>query len=184
MTLKQSIHKNPYEKQMQRNNPTFASSLPNFSREEFPPLSRNKVPQKNILDEISFKKYMTVKHRDGTTKMTDLNIFEIEKGLKNILGKKNNYNVSPLRSGLLLIEVVREQDYKKLKETKKLGDIPVSITDHESLNSSKGVIYCDHETVKNMSNENIQKELAHQNVTEVYRIMKRNPEKKNSTKEK
>ena len=104
---------------MQRNNPTFASSLPNFSREEFPPLSRNKGPHKNLLEEISFKKYMTVKHKDGKTKMTDLNVFEIEKGLKNILGKKTSYNVSPLRSGLLLIEVVREQDHKKLKETKK-----------------------------------------------------------------
>ena len=163
---------------MKRSNPSFASSLPNFSGEDFPPLNRNKAPQRNILEEISFKKFLTIKHNDDTKKMTNMNVFEIEKGLQAILGKKSNHNVSPLRSGLLLIEVVREQDYKKLKETKKIGDIPVSISDHATLNSSKGVIYCDHETVKNMSNESIQAELKDQNVSEVYRIMKRNPDYK------
>ena len=154
----------------------YASSLPIRSREEFPPLTRNKVPERNLLDQFTFKKYVTVKHTDETKKMSDLNIFSIEKSLRSILGKKSPYKVSPLRSGLLLIEVVREPDYKKLKETNHLGDIPVSITDHDSLNTSKGIVYCDSKTIKNMSEKEILAEIADQNVSEVYRIKKRNPE--------
>ena len=162
----------------------YVNSLPSTSREDFPPLTRNKVPKRNLLEEISYKRYLVIKHNDEneTTKMTSLNIFSIEKSLRSLLGKRSTYNVSPLRSGLLLIEVVREQDYKTLKKTKKLGDYPVSIMDHNSLNTSKGIIYCDSETIQKMKDEEILAEIADQNVSEVYRIKKRNPDFKKPNK--
>ena len=52
-----------------------------------------------------------------------------------------------------------------------MGEVSVTVVEHQTLNTSKGFITCD--GIKGMTNEDIQKELASQNVKEVYRIMKR-----------
>ena len=67
--------------------------------------------------------------------------------------------------------------------TKKLDDIPVVIEEHTTLNTSKGVVYCDNKAVKDMTNEEIKKEMESQDVIEVYRIMRRKEKQKGKENE-
>ena len=153
-----------------RNPPhVFSQTLPNNFEEDFPQLSKDPLDYR----EKPFKRYLVIKHNDPNTKMSDLNPFDIDRKIKSVLGKKHTCKVNRLRSGLLLIEVDRKQDFDKLMKTKKLQDIPVVIEEHSTLNTSKGLIYCDNDSIKRMSNEEIKTEMENQNVTEVYRIMKR-----------
>ena len=105
--------------------------------------------------------------------MADLNPFEVGRKLKTVIGKKNQPKITTMRNGLLLIEVVHEHLYTKLKATKHLDDIPVIIKDHNTLNSSKGRIYCNNKEVRKMTDDDVKDELKNQNVTDVYRIKKR-----------
>ena len=146
--------------------PACNSPLPNYNEEEFPPL--NNEPK-----EIMFKRYVTVKHTDENIKMSDLNPFEVDRKLKMVLGKKHTCKVSTIRPGLLLIEVDRRPIYDKLLTTKKIGDIPVIVEEHQALNSSMGTIYCDNSEIKKMTPDQIKDELANQDVIKVHRMQKK-----------
>ena len=73
------------------------------------------------------------------------------------------------KAGLLLIEVDCKQYADNLLNTKNFHDIPVDITEHRTLNSSKGVIST--AVLDDMSNEEIRDELSDQGVKEVFRFM-------------
>ena len=73
------------------------------------------------------------------------------------------------KAGLLLIEVDRRQYAENLLNTEYFHDIPVSISEHRTLNSSKGVIYT--HVLDDMTNEEIKTQLKDKGVKEVYRIM-------------
>ena len=107
-------------------------------------------------------------------KLSKENPIVIEKALNAILGKKANYHAKPISSGLLLIEVDQKQTHDKLLQIQKLHNIPVSVSPHKTLNISKGTIYCDN--IGNMTEREILDELKDQDVTEVYRIKKRDGE--------
>ena len=130
------------------------------------PLQKNDKDTKN-----KFAKFLIMKHEDEHQKLTKLNPFVIEKALREILGKKTFYEMKPLSSGLLLIEVDQKQTHDKLLQVRKLRDIPVIVEPHATLNKSKGTIYCD--VINSMSDEQILEELKDQEVTEVHRIKKR-----------
>ena len=142
--------------------------LPNLSVGEFPPLK-----SKETAPELIYKRFINIKHSDENQKMTDLNPFDVDRKLKTVLGKKHSCKVSTTRSGLLLIEVDRRDLFDKLLKTTKIGDIPVVITENQTLNSSKGIVYCDNPEVKKMDDEQLLKEMKNQDVTHVYRIKKR-----------
>ena len=141
---------------------------PTFSEENYPHL--NKETKKK---EIIFKRFLTIKHADQRTNMTDLNPFMIEKNLKILLGKKTFYKVTKTRAGHLLIEVDRKEIVRKLLQTKHIGDIPVNITEHDNLNTCKGVIFCNNKEVQKMDDDEILNEMIDQDVKTVYRIEKR-----------
>ncbi|XP_030746550.1 uncharacterized protein LOC115875269 [Sitophilus oryzae] len=62
---------------------------------------------------------------------------------KNIIEKVPKYkNVSKLRSGDLLIELLDPQHANKLFEINKIGNLECRVTSHPSLNNIKGVISC------------------------------------------
>ena len=146
--------------------------LPIFTREDFPQLTKDPL---NYMKE-PFKRYLVMKQKDPSIKMSSLSLFEVNKELKSVVGKKHSLEgkVTTLRSGLLLIEVDQKPIYDKLMKTTKLRTIEVVIEEHSGLNSSKGVIYCDNEAVKKMTNDEIKAELVDQGVTDVYRIIRRN----------
>ena len=118
-----------------------------------------------------FAKFLIMKHTDENRKLSKENPFMIDKALKDILGKKAHYDMKPLSSGLLLIEVDQKQTHDKLLQVKKIHDIPVIVQPHATLNKSKGTIYCD--VINGMTDEQILEELKDQEVTDVHRINKR-----------
>ena len=107
-------------------------------------------------------------------KLSKENPFKIDRDIKTIVGKKLYYEIKPLSSGLLLIEVDQKQTHDKMMQIRKVHDIPVSVSPHSFMNSSKGTIFCD--SISRMTNEEIKEELKDQDVTDVYRIQKRDGE--------
>ena len=96
-------------------------------------------------------------------------LFIIGKAIQGIVGEPKNVT-SLKKAGLLLVEVDKRHQAIALLKTKLLHDIQVEITPHRTLNSVKGVIFCDY--LEGMSNEEILKNLkeTNQRVKEVYRI--------------
>ena len=78
-------------------------------------------------------------------------------------------NVKPIKSDRILIEVETKQQCKNLLKTAKLlGYLPVKVSPHRTLNSSKFVIKC--EELDKMDEEEIKKELQPQGIIAVKRI--------------
>ena len=98
--------------------------------------------------------------------LTTLSPFAINKGIEGVVGTPKS--IKRLRSGDILVEVSRSTQANNLLKTKSLIDVPVQVTPHRSLNSSKGVIRCP--DIKNCSDEEILDNLASQHVTHLYRI--------------
>ena len=142
---------------------------PTFSEENYPHLKKD--PTKNV--ELIYKRFLTIKHGDDRTKMTDLDPFIIDDDLKLLLGKKTYYKVTKTRAGHLLIEIDRKDTLKKLMQTKNIGDIPVVITEHDQLNTCKGVIYCDNKEVQKKTDDELLARIQSDNVKAIYRIKKR-----------
>ena len=74
----------------------------------------------------------------GEKKVADLSVFVIHKALKGSVGETKS--VSKLRSGDLLVECKMEAQASNLGKISSFGGIPVAVTAHKSLNSSRGVI--------------------------------------------
>ncbi|KAJ8037613.1 hypothetical protein HOLleu_18472 [Holothuria leucospilota] len=102
---------------------------------------------------------------DGKS-LTTLSPFAINKGIEGVVGTPKS--IKRLRSGDILVEVSRSTQANNLLKTKSLVDVPVQVTPHRSLNSSKGVIRCP--DIKNCSDEEILDNLASQHVSHLYRI--------------
>ena len=123
-----------------------------------------------------FDRFLIISHKSPNERLSKKNPFFIDKALKDILGKKF-YQVKPMSSGNLLIEVDLKQSHEKLLTVRKLRDIPVTVKAHSSLNQCKGKVFCD--AMDDMTVDYIKDQLKDQNVTEVYRPEKRNGQKIN-----
>ncbi|GBN90266.1 hypothetical protein AVEN_140790-1 [Araneus ventricosus] len=77
-------------------------------------------------------------------------------------------SVRKLRSGDLLIEVKSRKQAQQIIKFKALATIPITVSAHTSLNSSKGVVTCGE--LFNVSVEDISNELKGEGVTHVRRI--------------
>ncbi|GBO44947.1 hypothetical protein AVEN_100298-1 [Araneus ventricosus] len=73
-----------------------------------------------------------------------------------------------LRSGDLLVEVHSRKQSQQIVKLKTFSNIPITVSPHASLNSSKGVITCGE--LLNVPTEEILKELQGQGVSHVRRI--------------
>ncbi|GBO40287.1 hypothetical protein AVEN_190981-1 [Araneus ventricosus] len=85
-----------------------------------------------------------------------------------------------LRSGDLLIEVVTRKQAEQIIKLKSLDNIPVAVSAHATLNSSKGVVSCGE--LLNVPIEEILKGFQPQGVTQVHRIKIRKNEQLIDTK--
>ena len=111
------------------NKTSYASSLPTRSLEEFPSLGKPSDPQK--LEEFLFKRFLKIKSCDPKKNVSDVSPFVIERDLKQQLGKKySSCKINRTRSGLLLVEVVQQQAFERLKQIKKIGDLVVKVEEH------------------------------------------------------
>ena len=120
------------------------------------------------LDEDNWPRFLIIRSLSEKP-ILKLSIFIISKAIQGNIGEAKN--VTPLKkAGLLLIEVDKKHHAENLLKTELLHDIPVEITPHRTLNSVKGVIFCDYleheddnEILENLKETN-------QKVTDIHRI--------------
>ena len=94
----------------------------------------------------------------------DLNAFVLKKAIDGMADAELD-NVKPMKSGRVFIEVETKQQCKNLLKTSKpLGYLPVKVSPHRTLNSSKFVIKC--EELDKMEEE-IKKELQPEGIIAV-----------------
>jgi hypothetical protein len=102
-----------------------------------------------------------------------LSPFAIQKGLIGLAGEPKS--VKKLRNGSLLIECLTEAHSKCLLKSTVLCNVPINVTPHSSLNTSKGVIRS--RDLEGVEDEEICENLSSQDVTSVKRIkIRRNNE--------
>ena len=92
------------------------------------------------------------------------------------MGINHKCKIEPQRSGHLLIEADQKQSADKLLQMKTIHKTQITVEKHRTLNISKGIFHCEY--LQDMTNEDICNELQNQNVTEVYRIQKREGDNK------
>ena len=102
-------------------------------------------------------RFLTMEAADQNVPL-DLNSFVLTKAIDGMANAELD-NVKPMKSGRVFIEVETRQQCKNLlKTTKLLGYLPVKVSPHRTLNSSKFVIKC--EELDKMDEEEIKKELS------------------------
>lgn len=109
---------------------------------------------------------------DSTNQVKPLaayNVFQIGRGIKHICREYTEIN--ELRSGDLMIKANNLKAAKKFISAKFIDIVPVKIVPHTTLNSSQGLVFCD--KIKNISEEDILKDLSEFNVIGVRKFMKK-----------
>ncbi|GBM53263.1 hypothetical protein AVEN_128428-1 [Araneus ventricosus] len=92
--------------------------------------------------------------------------FLVERAITGSIGDVKS--TKKLRSGDLLVEVHSRKQSEQIVKLKTFSNIPITVSPHASLNSSKGVITCGE--LLNVTTEKILKELQGQGVSHVRRI--------------
>ncbi|GBM80905.1 hypothetical protein AVEN_245608-1 [Araneus ventricosus] len=143
---------------------------------EFPPLSYGqKKPgpfsgQQNASSSSTFTNFPTfflVKGSSTSNKnFHTVSPFLVEKAIIATVGEVKT--TKKLRSGDLLVEVHSRKQSQQIVKLKTFSNIPITVSPHASLNSSKGVITCGE--LLNVPTEEILKELQGQGVSHVRRI--------------
>ena len=109
-------------------------------------------------------RFFVIKRSDSDFSKTSP--FLIQKSIQSIVGEPKN--IKKLRSGELLIELQNNSQALTLKKCTSLSNIPVTVSAHRSLNSSKGVI--SEPDLQYVPESEILENLKDQNVTDVHRI--------------
>ncbi|GBM81231.1 hypothetical protein AVEN_236441-1 [Araneus ventricosus] len=115
----------------------------------------------------NFPTYFLIK-RNSTNNETfhSVSPFLVEKAITSHIGEVKS--TKKLRSGDLLVEILSRKQSEQIMKIKAFSDISVTVSPHESLNSSKGVISCGE--LLNVPLESILKDLQSQGVSHVRRI--------------
>ena len=116
----------------------------------------------------NWPRFLVIKSRDDKSILKH-NLFIIAKAIEGIAGKPKETKALT-KAGLLLIEVDKKHYATNLLKATLLHDIPVEITAHRWLNSSKGVITC--HNIDGVDDDEIKKNLkeSDQNVQDVFRL--------------
>ena len=114
----------------------------------------------------TFAKFLIVESTNKEKPITSLSPFVIEKQIESMIGTPKT--VKKLKNGTLLIETTRKKQTEILLKCNRFFNLPVEVTPHKSLNSSKGIIR--DRNLKGESDENILEYLAPQGVTAVKRF--------------
>ncbi|XP_048240225.1 uncharacterized protein LOC125373269 [Haliotis rufescens] len=121
----------------------------------------------------NWPRFLVISTLDGTP--LKLNPFAVEKAVQGIAGDVED--AKRLRSGCLLIKCRRHKQAICLLSIKSLANVPVVVSPHRSLNSSKGIVRDRGRFLADMTEDEILEELHNQNVISVKRFSsKRNGE--------
>ena len=113
----------------------------------------------------NYPKFLTIKSLEDKP-ITSLSPFIIEKQIESIIGTPKT--VKKLKNQTLLIETTRKTQTESLLKITQFFNIKVSVSEHKSLNSSKGIIK--DRTLKGETEEDILDYLKPQGVTAVKRF--------------
>ena len=92
-------------------------------------------------DDNQWPRFLIMEAADQNVPLNS-NVFVLKKAIDGMANAELD-NVKPMKSGRVFIEVETKQQCKNLlKTTKLLGYLPVKVSPHRTLNSSKCVIKC------------------------------------------
>ena len=121
----------------------------------------------------TFARFMIIKSTNPEKPITSLSPFVIEKQIEAQIGTAKS--VKKLKNQNLLVETTRKAQTENLKKLTSFFGVPVEVTEHTTLNSSKGIIR--NPILKNETEDNIIDYLRPQGVTHVKRFkIKKNQE--------
>ena len=114
----------------------------------------------------NFARYLIIESKNKEKPVTSLSPFVIEKQIESMIGTAKS--VKKLKNGTLLVETTRKTQTENLKKQTSFFGVPVEVTEHKSLNSSKGIIR--NPILRSETEENILEYLKPQGVTHVKRF--------------
>ena len=114
----------------------------------------------------NFARYLIIESKNKEKPVTSLSPFVIEKQIESMIGTAKS--VKKLKNGTLLVETTRKSQTENLKKQTSFFGVPVEVTEHKSLNSSKGIIR--NPILRAETEENILEYLKPQGVTHVKRF--------------
>ena len=86
----------------------------------------------------NFARFLIIKSEDCEKPITSLSPFVIEKQIEAIIGIPKS--VKKLKNKTLLLETNRKSQTENLLKTTTFFNLPVTVSEHNTLNSSKGII--------------------------------------------
>ena len=118
-------------------------------------------------DDNQWPRFLIMEAADQNVPLNS-NAFVLKKAIDGMANAELD-NVKPMKSGRVFIEVETKQQCKNLlMTTNLLGYLPVKVSPHRTLNSSKFVIKC--EELDKMEEDEIKKELQPQGIIAVKRM--------------
>ena len=114
----------------------------------------------------NFAKFLVIKSNDSEKPITSLSPFVIEKQIESTIGTPKS--VKKLKNQTLLVETSRKTQTENLLKMKTFFNLPVTVSEHHTLNSSKGIIR--DRALKGETEENIKEYLKDQGVIAVKRF--------------
>ena len=108
----------------------------------------------------NFPKFLVISSKEEK-QVTSLSPFIIEKQIESLIGTPKN--AKKLKNGTLLVETNRKTQSENLLKNTKFFNLNVTVTEHKTLNSCKGIIR--DRMLKNETDENITEYLKQQGVT-------------------
>ncbi|XP_055701739.1 uncharacterized protein LOC129801010 [Phlebotomus papatasi] len=147
-----------------------------LSPNDFPPIQNNQKKgffdmYNDEIERIARAQRYLVMKRDakGHEDMTAVSPFLIARTMRSY-GDVNN--MSRLKDGTLLVETKSKEQANRMMNIKRIGNFDISVTEHPTLNKSKGIIHC--WDLAYMDEQELLTELSSQMVTEIRQI-KRKP---------
>lgn len=126
----------------------------------------------------TFPRYHVIHCETAEKNARTISPFVVSKCLTTTLGP--GYQATRMASGDLLLEVKSQSQYENLSKLESFGNIPISITPHRSLNTSRGVV-SDQELL-GLTEGELLEGWKDQQVTQVQRIKIRRDKKEIPTK--
>ena len=114
----------------------------------------------------NFAKFLIMESKNNENPITSLSPFVIEKQIEALIGTPKS--VKKMRNQTLLVETTRKIQTEQLLKCKTFFNLSIEVSEHKTLNSSKGIIR--DKALKGESEENIKDNLQDQGVTAVKRF--------------
>ena len=138
------------------------------SRDEVSPVENENV-EAHVAENVTWPRFLVIEPTDAGRPLSGLSPFIIEKAMRGLAGTVRS--AKKLRSGVILVETLRQGQSENLLKQTQFASVPVKVSAHRSLNSSRGVIR--NFDLAQMTAEELVEELAPQGVIGARHITQR-----------